>query len=110
MKKEPIRLSSAKSARVIDEKFTEVLEKFVERANKEQDELTARHRAEHAGIWNNIRAASGLDENEYPDIAMAHDTVDGKLYALDANDLARIQRECPCDQCAAARAFTGTVH
>ncbi|CAR31249.1 hypothetical protein LMA2_gp07_1 [Pseudomonas phage LMA2] len=56
MKKDPIRLSSVKSARVIDEKFTELLEKFVERANKEQDELTARHRAEHAGIWNNIRA------------------------------------------------------
>ncbi|MFL9598537.1 hypothetical protein, partial [Aeromonas veronii] len=55
-------------------------------------------------LWGEIRAVAGLSATDFPNIAMAHDTSDGKLYVMDADELERVRQACPCPDCEAARA------
>jgi hypothetical protein len=115
MKKEPIRLSSMASARAIDAEFAFRMDEFMARVAKEHEALAARvakeHEAlaarlnaEHLVLWDEIRAVAGLSATDFPNISMAHDTADGKLYVMDADELERVRQACPCPDCEAARA------
>lgn len=104
MKKEPIRLSSMASARAIDTEFAFRMDEFMERVAKEHEALAARLNAENLALWDEIRAVAGLSATDFPNIAMAHDTADGKLYVMDADELERVRQACPCPDCEAARA------
>ncbi|XAO36945.1 hypothetical protein WP1_306 [Pseudomonas phage WP1] len=92
------------SARAIDAEFAFRMDEFMARVAKEHEALAARLNAENEALWGEIRAVAGLSAIDFPNIAMAHDNSDGKLYVMDADELERVRQSCPCPDCASARA------